>query len=216
MWKVLDEGDPVTLIWIEDTGEHKELGLYDRDHAIRMIKRDSTKCYIKEDDSESQPTIDRESELINQILKDGQERWITPTRSTPKDYQQAIQKAKRYGLLKAVSKDSFEVTEEGQKAFDLGGFDRWKEIWDHSSQSRYDSIIIGGNVVIGNNNSDVTQGHNLSKSSPINTVTQQSQHSEKSIKKSEHSAWDKIKYISVIVGGLSALIVGLAKVFGWW
>ncbi|UFH55385.1 DUF4145 domain-containing protein [Spirosoma sp. KNUC1025] len=67
LWKVLDEGDAVTLIWIEETGEHKELGFFDRDHAVRMVKMDSTRCYIKE--SKSQRIMYDESETTNQVPK---------------------------------------------------------------------------------------------------------------------------------------------------
>jgi hypothetical protein len=73
------------------------------------------------------------------------------------------------------------------------------------------------NSVVGDNNSGVIQGRDfLNNSSPtINTTPQHDQPKQKAPTMS-HTFWDKVKYISVIVGGVSALIIGLGKILGWW
>lgn len=69
LWLILDEGDPVKMIEINKlTGEHKEFGNFDRDHAERMVKMDSSQYYYKELNESSQsflPNFESRNNSIN-------------------------------------------------------------------------------------------------------------------------------------------------------
>ncbi len=297
VWAVLDEGDPVTLIRIDDNGQEQEGGLVDRDQALALIKRDTKRWYIKEIDkvagliskvlldvgenrlslmvgrgpvddyqravvkakelgllkeytensyglthigreavelggyekwkvyNENSELQDRtvkqkESGLIDQVLNDAQEHYISLMRDTPPDYQKAVEKAKRHGLLKAVSKTSYELTDEGYSALDLGGFDFWKEHRAQKERSQYNQIHVGGNAVIGDGNMGVDQSRDSKNQSPTLPISQQPKAipNPKPIKTSDHTIWDKVKYISAIVGAIGALVaaaVAISKAVGW-
>lgn len=70
LWKILDEGDPVKVIEINSTTEeHKEIGIFDRDHAERMIRADSMHYYYQE--LESSFILQKTNEnLKNDIAKE--------------------------------------------------------------------------------------------------------------------------------------------------
>ncbi len=99
------------------------------------------------------------SEQINQILHDAEEGYAAhPTRGSSNEYEKAFAKVLRYGLVKPISKDSYELTLEGEKAIELGGFDSWKKYKAQQESQRYANIhVSGGNAVIGNHNSGVAQ-----------------------------------------------------------
>ncbi|QDK80882.1 hypothetical protein EXU85_20605 [Spirosoma sp. KCTC 42546] len=219
-WKVLDEGDPVRVFWTEDNGEVRDLGLMDRDHAKNMIKINAKQCHYEELTPEENPAKKNESELIDKILEEGQNNYLSTDRSTPDDYEKAFQKARRLGLLQAASKNSFELSKEGERAYELGGVENWKKEKE-DEKKRHSIHISGGNAVIGNNNSGNSQGRDFLNSQSPTFIT--SKHpsaipENNPIKKSDHSIWDKIKYISGIAAALAALIgllVAIAKAVGY-
>lgn len=153
-----------------------------------------------------------ESELIDQILREAEQGWVGLMRDTPDDYQAAVEKAKRLGLLKAVSKSSFEITNEGYDALEMGGFDKWNEERRRRKSPQPPSINVGGHAVIGDNNSGVNQSRDfLNNASPITqNATPSEKPADNPIKKSDHTSWDKLKYIAGISAAIAA-IIGLVK-----
>jgi membrane carboxypeptidase/penicillin-binding protein PbpC len=210
LWSVLEEGDPVTVIWIGDTGEETELGLFDRDHAIRMIKANNKRCYIKPDEKAVS-----ESELINKVLQDASAGQLVSTRDTPEDYHKALLKAIARGLIEKRNMQ-YSLSEPGRIALDMG-FDKWLERKTQKEQySKSNTIAFHGPVTgaVVNQGSEFRDLNNLS---PIIKNEPQEAHPTPSpIKKSDHAIWDKIKYISVIIGGIAALVVAGSKIIGLW
>lgn len=161
-----------------------------------------------------------ESEIIDEILRVGRDGTkAAPAGVSDERYDQAFEQAIEDGLINHLTRAHYVLTSEGKRAIKLGGYDKWKAFKEKQNAPQNASVHIG-NAIIGNNNTGNTQGSDLrelnNQSSAINVAPQQAQPRENPIKKSDHSIWDKIKYVSVIVGGASALILGLAKVFGWW
>ncbi|MBC3795350.1 hypothetical protein [Spirosoma utsteinense] len=99
------------------------------------------------------------SEYINQILHDAEEGYAAhPTRGTSDEYEKAFAKVLRHGLVKPKSKSSYELTLEGERAIELGGFDDWKKYKEQQESQRHASIhVSGGNTIIGSYNSGVSQ-----------------------------------------------------------
>lgn len=100
------------------------------------------------------------SEEIDRILHDAEDGYAAhPTRGSSNEYERAFAKVLRHGLVKPVSKDSYELTLEGERTIELGGFDNWKKHKEQQELQRHAHIhVSGGNAVIGNNNLGVVQG----------------------------------------------------------
>ncbi|GAB3494278.1 hypothetical protein [Spirosoma knui] len=155
------------------------------------------------------------SERIDKLLNDtaNEDYWLL-TLEDPDNQYPVLQRAAAYGLI-IINEHTYELTQKGHEALRAGGFEKWLKLIEHQNKPNQ-NIHVGGPVI----GSQIGHGSSLrdlnSQSPAINAAPQQAQPRENPIKKSDHSIWDKIKYVSVIVGGVSALIVGLAKVFGWW
>ncbi|GAB3890049.1 hypothetical protein [Spirosoma agri] len=99
------------------------------------------------------------SEHIDQILHDAEEGYVAhPTRGSSNEYEKAFDKLVRHGLVKPISKDSYELTLEGEKAIEFGGFENWKKHKEEKESHRHNNIhVSGGNTIIGSHNSGVIQ-----------------------------------------------------------
>jgi hypothetical protein len=130
------------------------------------------------------------------------------------DYNDTFEFLRHEKLAKPRSKTNYELLPEGKMAVIKGGYSTWKE--ENKSQSSFH--ISGSNNIIGSNNSNKNQGRDFlnSESPTIKNSPQSTQTSAKASNKSDHSVWDKIKYISVIIGGIAALIVTIGKLTNWW
>lgn len=91
------------------------------------------------------------SEEIDQILHDAEDGYAAHlTRGSSNEYEKAFAKVLRHGLVKPISKSSYELTLEGEKAIELGGFDNWKKHKEQQELQRHAHIhVSGGNAVIG-------------------------------------------------------------------
>lgn len=219
-WQVLDEGDPVVVFHWNDDGEAESLGLYDRDHAVNMIKIDSSRYYYDEVNkmpvNQDTGTL-TESQLILKALIDARDSFIAISKDTPDDYERAVSKAVSFRLLDHPARNVYRLTEKGYEVIEAGGFDEWRTA--EKQKRDQPSISVGGNAVIGNYNSAINQSRDLlNKESPIkNSAPQEAQPKQK--QKSDHAIWDKIKYISVILGSIGsaiALLTIVGKSKGWW
>lgn len=217
-WQVLDEGDPVVVFHRHDDGKTENLGLYDRDHAVNMIKIDSSKYYYDEvSEVAGQKEEPAEPVRIFRILEVAHRHsFITTSKDTPDEMERDIQKAASFGFLDNYKHGHYRLGREGHRVIELGSIELWLDEQKKRSQP---SISVGGNAVIGNHNSAINQSRDLlNKESPIkNSAPQEAQPKQK--QKSDHAIWDKIKYISVILGSIGsaiALLTVVGKSKGWW
>lgn len=123
------------------------------------------------------------------------------------------------------SEKAIALTPKGVEVFKRGGWKKYlvafkEQEMKKKPQTDKTSVVVNGTAVIGNNNSHIYQERDLNNLSPTRNIPpQQAQPSPNPIKKTDHGIWDKIKYISVIIGGLGAALaasISNAKQFGWW
>ena len=162
------------------------------------------------------------SEQIDEFLiKIQNGRLVFLVEESPAIECQAIDKALEYELIKKEG-DFYRLRQQGNKAIKAGGFDKWEQENERreNERSNITSINVSGHAIIGNNNSGNTQGssfrdlNNLSPTTKNTSQENQSVHSSKT--KTDHSIWDKIKYISVVVGGICAAIAAIGKLLNWF
>lgn len=83
--------------------------------------------------------------------------------ATHKDWEgshQALLKLEAENIIQNKGRNDYYLTKNGYKVIELGGYEKWLEFLN--KQEKKSSIsIVGDNAVIGNNNSNLNQGHNL-------------------------------------------------------
>ena len=158
------------------------------------------------------------SEQIDEILKakvEHQELMFL-TKDSAILYRQAIDKMKAYGLITPRG-NTYDLTQNGYDAYESRSFDKWLQ--DYTIRQSPISI---SNAIIGDNNVGNVQGRDFrDNQSPILTISQAEKDipSPKPQKKSDHTIWDKVKYVSGVVvgiGSLCTLIAAIGKWLGWW
>jgi len=127
-----------------------------------------------------------------------------------------------YGIARYADADEADLLLNSiqVKAIESGNPIEYMEEWREEQKPK--PSIYADNSIVGDNNAGnhLSQGRDFlnSLSPTINTVPQQAQPKQKP-DTTNHTFWDKAKYISVIIGGLAglaAMITGIGKYFKWW
>lgn len=82
---------------------------------------------------------------------------------THKDWEgsyKAISKLEAERIIQNKGNGRYYFTERGFKIIELGGYEEWLEFSDKQEKKSLINVT-GNNTVIGNNNSNLNQGHNL-------------------------------------------------------
>jgi predicted transcriptional regulator len=83
--------------------------------------------------------------------------------ATHKDWEgslQALLRLEAENIIQNKGRNDYYLTKNGYKVIELGGYEKWLEFLN--KQEKKSSIsIVGDNAVIGNNNSNLNQGHKL-------------------------------------------------------
>jgi hypothetical protein len=116
--------------------------------------------------------------------------------------------------------DSVVLRPNGIKAEMAGGWKNYlleveKIEAEKVKRSSRHNINVGGNAVIGDNNSnnhlDSSFRFDMKSKNAIQQIPIETPNT-----KSSHDIWDKIKYISVITGGIAALVAAISKLLNVW
>ncbi|WP_420150347.1 hypothetical protein [Spirosoma sp.] len=159
-----------------------------------------------------------QSEQIDEILDDLNNGELIALHNDVTDlFRNAVKKSIAFDLITPYS-NTYRLTQKGYQCIEAGGFDNWRELVSKQEHDKKGSIRVSGNAIIGDNNTGVTQGRDFlnSESPTIKNNPQQNQPVANATKKSDHTIWDKIKYVSVIIGGLGAAIGTIGKLLKWW
>jgi hypothetical protein len=165
-----------------------------------------------------------ESEIIDEILSFKSEGYkAAPHGVSSEDYNQAFESAIEHGLINHFTRAHYELTSEGKQAVRLGGVDKWLEFKErHNAGNPNNSNTINFHApVTGSVVNQDSPLRDLKYQSPIVPISQpvNATPNEKPIKKSDHTIWDKIKYVSGVivgVGSIAALAIALGKWRGLW
>lgn len=90
---------------------------------------------------DNQRIMDKLSQKMDFILKTiDKNRWISFSKDDTPDTFKAKDKLRAFGLIERHGKLSWQLTDEGYKAIELGGFAKWQKY--SKSENRFVSFIL--------------------------------------------------------------------------